>query len=161
MKCKHIIHKIFAALLAVCLLLCSGCKQDEGNEDELEAVREYAGRYAYLNEGIVEVRKMAQVLAIYNNASYQRVKESVSVTTQVMNEYFPYTTYPGADVFEQKMTARILAVYVSAQTETNQRFLVQTAVTYYDGSIRYYWHKATYNLVNKKISEFEEIYHYV
>lgn len=162
MLMKQRIKNTFAAiLLATTALFSSGCNQNTGHEDELQVVRDYAGRDSYLNEGYSEVRKMAQVLAIYNNASYQRVKESVSMTTQVMNKYFPYTEYQGAAIFEQKMTAQVVEIYVTAQTEEQQRFLVQTAVTYYDGSVRYYWHKATYNLVNKKISEFEEIYHYV
>lgn len=147
-------------LLAVTAFCFVGCSQQNTNSDALEAVREYAGRNSYLNAGIQESRKMAQVLAIYNNASYQRVKESVSVTTQVMNEYFPYVTYPGADVFAQQLTAKVANIYVTAQNDTYQNFLMQTAVTYYDNSVRYYWHKVTYNINTKKITAFEEVYHY-
>lgn len=157
--------KYGAVLLAMLasLLCCSGCSQsDTTEEDALNAVREYAGRYSYLNEGMSEARKAAEVLAIYNNATYQQAKESVSMTTQLINEYFPYTQYQGASVFQQNAkTVAGVTFYVEQADDGMQHFLMQTAVQYSDGSVRYYWHNVAYNAATKKITEFKEIYHYV
>lgn len=148
------------ALLFTCLFLLTSCSQPDEKEEQLQAVRDQATRYSFLNAGRNACNTLTGMLGYYDNHTYQKAKETAKISDNLRAEYFPTVSWEGAEVLIAKQSCEIAELLVSDYTEREATYLVCFSIS--DGFYlpTYYWYSATYSIKSDQITKLDLICSY-
>ena len=147
-------------MLLACTFVLTACSQSDEKEEQLQAVREQAARYSFLNAGRNACNTLTEMIGYYDNASYQKAKETAKISDSLRAEYFPSVSWQGSEVLSVEQTCEIVDLLVSDYTEKDATYLICFSISdgYYLPTTK--WYSATYSIKSDQITKLELICSY-
>lgn len=151
--------KFFVLLLAIACVI-TGCAQNTERDKALQAIREQASRYDFLNEGRNACYTLTKMLGYYDEATYQQAKGTAQVSQEIANTYFPSVNWEGSLLFVEPKTCSIDNLLVQSISDSSIVYLIQVRLSYTDKESQKVWYRATYSVNSEMIISLEELCSY-